>query len=169
MKISLKFSAQKGKIAFQILKLDMSGKDIKERPKRLVAFETFDQSDKMSWQWQRHQENVLKEQPWWPWDDRPVQPALSWRASSDRQISLSASAERVFANFRVKNVVLQVYIFVLCFQWRESARLQIFVAKTSFFTSTHFCAKTSFFYKYTFLCFHRWETLPAGWAGFSRE
>ena len=48
MKISLKFSAQKGKIAFQILKLDMSGKDIKERPKRLVAFETFDQSDKMS-------------------------------------------------------------------------------------------------------------------------
>ena len=38
---------------------------------------------------------------------RWVQPALSWRASCDRQISLSASAERAFANFRVKNVVFK--------------------------------------------------------------
>ena len=69
-----------------------------------------------------------------------TQPALSWRASGDRQISLSASAERAFANFRVKNVV---------------------------FTGTHFCAVLSIvverafanffgkyivFYKYKFLC-----------------
>ena len=44
------------------------------------------------------------------------QGVLSWRASGDRQISLSASAERAFANFRVKNVV---------------------------FTGTHFCAVLS--------------------------
>ena len=30
------------------------------------------------------------------------QAAISWRASDDRQISLSASAERAFANFRDK-------------------------------------------------------------------
>ena len=51
------------------------------------------------------------------------QGVLSWRASGDRQISLSASDERVFANFRVKTSFLQVHIFVLCFQWWESARL----------------------------------------------
>ena len=33
------------------------------------------------------------------------QAAISWRASGDRQISLNASAERAFANFRDKNVV----------------------------------------------------------------
>ena len=34
------------------------------------------------------------------------QPAISWRASGDRQISLSASAERAFANFcDKKNIV----------------------------------------------------------------
>ena len=31
------------------------------------------------------------------------QATISWRASGDRQISLSASAERAFANFRDKN------------------------------------------------------------------
>ena len=45
-----------------------------------------------------------------------LQGVLSWRASGDRQISLSASDERAFANFRVKNVV---------------------------FTGTHFCAVLS--------------------------
>ena len=44
------------------------------------------------------------------------QGVLSWRASGDRQISLSASDERAFANFCVKNVV---------------------------FTGTHFCAVLS--------------------------
>ena len=33
------------------------------------------------------------------------QGVLSWRASGYHQISLSASAERAFANFRVKSVV----------------------------------------------------------------
>ena len=45
-----------------------------------------------------------------------IQGVLSWRASGDRQISLSASDKRAFANFRVKNVV---------------------------FTGTHFCAVLS--------------------------
>ena len=31
-----------------------------------------------------------------------IQGGRSWRASGDRQISLGASAERVFANFRDK-------------------------------------------------------------------
>ena len=44
------------------------------------------------------------------------QGVLSWHASGDRQIILSASAERAFANFRVKNDV---------------------------FTGTHFCAVLS--------------------------
>ena len=35
----------------------------------------------------------------------PHQAAISWRASSDRQISLSASVERTFANFCDKNTV----------------------------------------------------------------
>ena len=39
------------------------------------------------------------------WRNSSLQGVLSWRASGDRQISLSASAERAFANFRVKNVV----------------------------------------------------------------
>ena len=56
------------------------------------------------------------------------QPALSWRASSDRQISLSASAERVFANFRVKNVV---------------------------FTGTHFCAVLSMVGERAFVNFRK--------------
>ena len=33
------------------------------------------------------------------------QAAISWRASDDRQISLSASAERAFANFRDKKTL----------------------------------------------------------------
>ena len=58
---------------------------------------------------------------WW-------QPALSWRASGDRQISLSASAERAFANFRVKNVV---------------------------FTGTHFCAVLSMVGERAFVNFRK--------------
>ena len=41
-----------------------------------------------------------------------VQPARSWRASGEGQISLSASAERAFANFRdKKHRILQLQIF----------------------------------------------------------
>ena len=41
------------------------------------------------------------------------QAAISWRASGDRQISLNASAERAFANFRdKKHRILQLQIFV---------------------------------------------------------
>ena len=44
--------------------------------------------------------------------DHPVQAAISWRASGDRQISLNASAERAFANFRdKKHRILQLQIF----------------------------------------------------------
>ena len=40
------------------------------------------------------------------------QAAISWRASDDRQISLSASTERAFANFRdKKHCILQWQIF----------------------------------------------------------
>ena len=40
------------------------------------------------------------------------QPARSWRASGEGQISLSASAERAFANFRdKKHRILQLQIF----------------------------------------------------------
>ena len=40
------------------------------------------------------------------------QAAISWRASGDRQISLNASAERAFANFRdKKHRILQLQIF----------------------------------------------------------
>ena len=46
-----------------------------------------------------------------------AQAAISWRASDDRQISLSASAERAFANFRDK--------------------------KTSYFTMANFCNKNN--------------------------
>ena len=38
-------------------------------------------------------------------DARESQGGRSWRASGDRQISLNASAERAFANFRDKNTV----------------------------------------------------------------
>ena len=46
------------------------------------------------------------------------QAAISWRASGDRQISLNASAERAFANFRDKK--------------HRILQLQIFATKTSF-------------------------------------
>ena len=49
----------------------------------------------------------------YPWH----QAAISWRASEDRQISLSASAERAFANFYDK--------------------------KTSYFTMANFCNKNN--------------------------
>ena len=40
------------------------------------------------------------------------QAAISWRASGNRQISLNASAERAFANFRdKKHRILQLQIF----------------------------------------------------------
>ena len=40
------------------------------------------------------------------------QGGTSWRASGDRQISLNASAERAFANFRdKKHRILQLQIF----------------------------------------------------------
>ena len=58
-----------------------------------------------------------------------VQAAISWRASGNRQISLNASAERAFANFRDKK--------------HRILQLQIFATKTSFFT--HFCNKNVFF------------------------
>ena len=61
-------------------------------------------------------------------EDSATQPALSWRASGDRQISLSASAERAFANFRVKNVV---------------------------FTGTHFCAVLSMVGERAFVNFRK--------------
>ena len=57
-----------------------------------------------------------------------VQGVLSWRASGDRQISLSASDERAFANFRVKNVV---------------------------FTGTHFCAVLSMVGERAFVNFRK--------------
>ena len=44
--------------------------------------------------------------------------AISWRASGNRQISLNASAERAFANFRDKK--------------HRILQLQIFATKTSF-------------------------------------
>ena len=56
------------------------------------------------------------------------QGVLSWRASGDRQISLSASDERAFANFRVKNVV---------------------------FTGTHFCAVLSMVGERAFVNFRK--------------
>ena len=57
-----------------------------------------------------------------------VQGVISWRASGDRQISLSASDERAFANFRVKNVV---------------------------FTGTHFCAVLSMVGERAFVNFRK--------------
>ena len=68
----------------------------------------------------------------WPPDGATcIQCVLSWRASGDRQISLSGSAMQAFTNFCVKNVVfLQVHIFV-----QKHCFLHIF---------------------YTILCFHRW-------------
>ena len=38
------------------------------------------------------------------------QAGRSWRASGDRQISLSASAEHAFANFRDKNTVFYKFL-----------------------------------------------------------
>ena len=64
----------------------------------------------------------------WSTTTTTTQPALSWRASSDRQISLSASNERAFANFRVKNVV---------------------------FTGTHFCAVLSMVGERAFVNFRK--------------
>jgi len=57
-----------------------------------------------------------------------LQGVISWRASGDRQISLSASDERAFANFRVKNVV---------------------------FTGTHFCAVLSMVGERAFVNFRK--------------
>ena len=59
------------------------------------------------------------------------QAAISWRASGDRQISLNASAERAFANFRDKK--------------HRILQLQIFATKTSFL---HIFATKTFFYKF---------------------
>ena len=60
---------------------------------------------------------------WWWWDMMQeclyvTQAAISWRASGNRQISLNASAERAFANFRDKK--------------HRILQLQIFATKTSF-------------------------------------
>ena len=62
------------------------------------------------------------------WGGTRGQGVLSWRASGDRQISLSASDERAFANFRVKNVV---------------------------FTGTHFCAVLSMVGERAFVNFRK--------------
>ena len=70
------------------------------------------------------------------------QPALSWRASGDRQISLSASDERAFANFRVKNVVFTGTHFCAVLSMVGERAFANFYSKTLFFTSTHFCAFT---------------------------
>ena len=54
------------------------------------------------------------------------QAAISWRASGDRQISLNASAERAFANFRdKKHRILQLQIFAT-----KTSFLHIFATKT---------------------------------------
>ena len=55
------------------------------------------------------------------------QAAISWRASGNRQISLNASAERAFANFRdKKHRILQLQIFAT-----KTLFLHIFATKTS--------------------------------------
>ena len=59
------------------------------------------------------------------------QAAISWRASGNRQISLNASAERAFANFRDKK--------------HRILQLQIFATKTLFL---HIFATKTFFYKF---------------------
>ena len=60
-----------------------------------------------------------------------VQAAISWRASGDRQISLNASAERAFANFRdKKHRILQLQNFAT-----KTSFLHIFATKSSFFTN----------------------------------
>ena len=51
-----------------------------------------------------------------------MQGGRSWRASGDRQISLNASAERAFANFRDKK--------------HRILQLQIFATSTSFFCAS---------------------------------
>ena len=70
------------------------------------------------------------------------QGVLSWRASGDRQISLSASDERAFANFRVKNVVFTGTHFCAVLSMVGERAFANFCGKTLFFTSTHFCAFT---------------------------
>ena len=67
---------------------------------------------------------------------------LSWRASGDRQISLSVSDERAFANFRVKNVVFTGTHFCAVLSMVGERAFANFYSKTLFFTSTHFCAFT---------------------------
>ena len=75
------------------------------------------------------------------------QPAISWRASGDRQISLSASAERAFANF--------------CDKKHRMLLLQIFA--TSFFT--HFCNKNVFF---TIFCDKKFTSVSSPGAGVNK-
>ena len=54
-----------------------------------------------------------------------IQGGRSWRASGDRQISLNASAERAFANFRdKKHRILQLQIFATKTSFYNCKRLQ---------------------------------------------
>ena len=71
-----------------------------------------------------------------------MQGVISWRASGDRQISLSSSDERAFANFRVKNVVFTGTHFCAVLSMVGERAFANFYSKTLFFTSTHFCAFT---------------------------
>ena len=67
------------------------------------------------------------------------QAAISWRASGNRQISLNASAERAFANFRdKKHRILQLQIFAT-----KTSFLHIFATKTFF---TNFATKNCSFF-----------------------
>ena len=69
------------------------------------------------------------------------QAAISWRASGNRQISLNASAERAFANFRdKKHRILQLQIFVTknivfynCKFSRQKRRFYTFLQQNPFF------------------------------------
>ena len=76
------------------------------------------------------------------------QAAISWRASGDRQISLNASAERAFANFRdKKHRILQLQIFATKTSFlhifaKKRFFLQILLQKTVVFYN---CMKTSIF------------------------
>ena len=65
------------------------------------------------------------------------QPALSWRASGDRQISLSASDERAFANFRVKNVVFTGTHFCAVLSMVEERAFANFCGKNIVFLQIH--------------------------------
>ena len=69
------------------------------------------------------------------------QAAISWRASGNRQISLNASAERAFANFRdKKHRILQLQIFAT--KIHRILQLQILQQNTVVFYN---CIKTSIF------------------------